>query len=78
MSNISIPDLRYLLQNNIHHLSKYAYKQYDEDFDSEYPPFSAPYPRRLTLKEFEAKILSDDEFNKRYGDVSLAKQLKSK
>jgi hypothetical protein len=50
--------------------SEYAYKQYDEDFDSEYPPFSAPYPKRLTLEEFEAKILSDDDFNKRYGNIS--------
>ena len=70
MSNLTIPPLRYLLQTNIHMHSEYAYKQYDEDFDSEYPPFSAPYPKRLTLEEFEAKILSDDDFNKRYGDIS--------
>ena len=76
MSNLTIPPLRYLLQTNIHMYSEYAYKRYDEDFDSEYPPFSAPYPKRLTLEEFEAKILSDDDFNKRYGDVSLKKQIK--
>jgi hypothetical protein len=76
MSNLAIPSLRYWLQNNVHIYSEYAYKQYDEDFDSEYPPFSAPYPKRLTLEEFEAKILSDDDFHKRYGDVSLKKQIK--
>ena len=73
MSNLAIPPLRYWLQNNVYTYSEYAYKRYDEDFDSEYPPFSAPYPKRLTLEEFEAKILLDDDFNKRYGDVSLTK-----
>jgi hypothetical protein len=71
MSNLKIPDLRYLLQNNIHIYSEYAYKRYDKDFDSEYPPSITPYPKQLTLEEFESKILSDDEFNKRYGDISL-------
>jgi thymidylate synthase len=42
---------------------------YDKEFDHEYPPFSAPYPLRLTHKEFEEKIMSDDEFNKRFGDL---------
>lgn len=75
MGNLEILDLRYLLQNNVYIYSEYSYKQYDETFDCEYPPFSAPYPRRLTLGEFENMILSDDDFNKRYGDLSLIKQI---
>lgn len=62
-------DLRYLLENNCHIWTGDAYKVYDKEFDLEYPPFSAPYPLRLTHKEFEEKIMSDDEFNKRFGDL---------
>jgi len=57
-------DLRYLLENNCHIWTGDAYKVYDKDFDREHPPFSAPYPPRLTHKEFEEKIMSDDDFNK--------------
>ena len=62
-------DLRYLLENNCHIWTGDAYKVYDKDFDREHPPFSAPYPPRLTIKEFEEKIMSDDDFNKWYGDL---------
>jgi thymidylate synthase len=62
-------DLRYLLENNCHIWTGDAYKIYDKDFDAEHPPFSAPYPLRLTVKEFEEKIMTDDEFNKMYGDL---------
>jgi thymidylate synthase len=62
-------DLRYLLENNCHIWTGDAYKVYDKDFDCEHPPFSAPYPPRLTHKEFEEKIMTDDEFNKMYGDL---------
>ena len=62
-------DLRYLLENNCHIWTGDAYKVYDKDFDAEHPPFSAPYPLRLTVKEFEEKIMTDDEFNKMYGDL---------
>ena len=62
-------DLRYLLENNCHIWTGDAYKVYDNDFDREHPPFSAPYPTRLTEKEFEEKILSDDDFNKWYGEL---------
>jgi len=62
-------DLRYLLENNCHIWTGDAYKVYDKEFDLEYPPFSAPYPLRLTHKEFEEKIMSDDEFNGRFGDL---------
>jgi thymidylate synthase len=62
-------DLRYLLENNCHIWTGDAYKVYDKDFDWEHPPFSAPYPPRLTIKEFENKIISNDDFNSRYGDL---------
>jgi len=62
-------DLRYLLENDCHIWTGDAYKVYDKDFDREHPPFSAPYPKRLTVEEFEKKIIEDDEFNKWYGDL---------
>ena len=62
-------DLRYLLENNCHIWTGDAYKVYDKDFDREHPPFSAPYPKRLTQKEFEEKIMTDDEFNRMYGNL---------
>jgi thymidylate synthase len=62
-------DLRYLLENDCHIWTGDAYKVYDRDFDRENPPFSSPYPNRLTKKEFEEKIMTDDEFNKWYGDL---------
>jgi len=62
-------DLRYLLENDCHIWNGDAYKVYDKDFDREHPPFSAPYPKRLTQKEFEEKIMTDDEFNRMYGNL---------
>jgi len=62
-------DLRYLLENGCHIWTGDAYKVYDKDFDAEHPPFSAPYPLRLTHQEFEQKIMEDDEFNEMYGDL---------
>lgn len=62
-------DLRYLLQHDCHIWTGDAYKVYDKDFDAEHPPFSGPYPKRLTKKEFEEKILNDDDFNRMYGDL---------
>ena len=64
-------DLRSLLQHDCHIWTGDAYKVYDKDFDREHPAFSAPYPKRLTQKEFEEKIMSDDEFNRMYGDLGL-------
>ena len=62
-------DLRYLLENKCHIWTGDAYKVYDKEFDCEHPPFSAPYPHRLTIKEFEEKIMKDDDFNSRFGDL---------
>jgi thymidylate synthase len=62
-------DLRFLLERGCHIWTGDAYKVYDKDFDREHPPFSAPYPKRLTQKEFEGKIITDDSFNEMYGDL---------
>jgi thymidylate synthase len=62
-------DLKYLLENGCHIWTGDAYKVYDKDFDDEHPPFSAPFPSRLTHKEFEEKILNDSQFEKMYGDL---------
>ena len=62
-------DLRYLLENKCYIWTGDAYKVYDKEFDLEHPPFSAPYPHRLTIKEFEEKIMNDDDFNSRFGDL---------
>jgi thymidylate synthase len=62
-------NIKFLVDNNCHIWTGDAYKVYDKDFDREHPPFSAPYPPRLTVKEFEEKIMIDDEFNKWYGDL---------
>lgn len=61
--------LRSLLERDVHIWTGDAYKVYDKDFDAEHPPFSAPYPPRFTMQEFEQKIMEDDEFNKMYGDL---------
>jgi thymidylate synthase len=62
-------DLKYLLENGCHIWTGDAYKVYDKDFDAEHPPFSGPFPSRLTHKEFEEKILNDPQFEKMYGDL---------
>ena len=62
-------DLRYLLENKCYIWTGDAYKVYDKEFDLDHPPFSAPYPHRLTIKEFEEKIMNDDDFNSRFGDL---------
>jgi len=62
-------DLRFLLENGCHIWTGDAYKVWDKNYDAEHPPFSGPFPPRLTHKEFEEKILTDDEFNKMYGDL---------
>jgi thymidylate synthase len=62
-------DLKYLLEKGCHIWTGDAYKVYNKDFDTEHPPFSGPFPPRLTYKEFEEKILSDVQFEKMYGDL---------
>lgn len=62
-------DLRFLLENDCHIWTGDAYKVWDKNYDYEHPPFSGPFPPRLTHKEFEEKIMSDDNFNQEYGDL---------
>lgn len=44
-----------------------VYKNYNELFDSYYPPFSAPYPKRLTKEEVFNKCKDDPGFVEEYG-----------
>ena len=62
-------DLRYLLERGCHIWTGDAYKKWDKNYDYEHPPFSGPFPPRLTHKEFEEKIMTDDRFNEEYGDL---------
>ncbi len=64
-------DLRYLLENGCHIWTGDAYKKWDKNYDYEHPPFSGPYPPRITHKEFEEKILSDPDFEREYGDLGM-------
>lgn len=43
-----------------------VYKNYNELFDSYYPPFSAPYPKRLTREEFINECKANPEFAEEY------------
>lgn len=44
-----------------------AYTKYDQLFDSYYPPFSAPYPKRLTQEEFVDALKQDASLAKEVG-----------
>ena len=49
-----------------------TYQEYNELFNSYYPPFSAPYPKRLTKEEFIDEIKRGDELTKEYLlDISI-------
>ena len=39
-----------------HEIIDEVYQEYDELFDSYHPPFSAPYPKRLTKEELVEEI----------------------
>ncbi len=43
-------------KNRFNEIIDEVYQKYDELFDSYYPPFSAPYPKRLTKEELVQEI----------------------
>jgi hypothetical protein len=43
-------------KNRFNEIIDEVYNKYDELFDSYYPPFSAPYPKRLTKEELVDEI----------------------
>jgi len=43
-------------KNRFNEIIGIVYNKYDELFDSYYPPFSAPYPKRLTKEELVEEI----------------------
>lgn len=51
-------NIRYLLQNNVHIWSEWAYKKYINETNSS-----------DTMKEFEQKIVDDEEFAQKWGDL---------
>ena len=44
------------MKNRYNEIIDEVYDKYDELFDSYYPPFSGPYPKRLTKEELVEEI----------------------
>lgn len=61
-------DLRYLLKNDCHIWTGDAYKRYEQRWIKE-NSLSNYSKGLLSVKEFEEKILADDDFDKIYGDL---------
>jgi hypothetical protein len=53
-------------KNRFNEIIDVVYKKYDELFDSYYPPFSAPYPKRLTKEELVEEIKNGGEVIQEY------------
>lgn len=67
-------DLRYLLERNVHIWTGDMYKRYVKAYESLEFPYAemsivrGSYLDKLTVEEFEQRILENDEFNARFGD----------
>ena len=53
-------------KNRFNEIIDVVYKKYDKLFDSYYPPFSAPYPKRLTKEELIEEIKNGGEVIQEY------------
>jgi hypothetical protein len=53
-------------KNRFNEIIDMVYNKYDELFDSYYPPFSAPYPKRLTKEELVEEIKNGGEVIQEY------------
>ena len=62
-------NIKFLLDYDCHIWDGDAYKNYDKLFDSYHPPFSGPYPKRLTKEEFIKEIKTNKSFEEEYGDL---------
>jgi thymidylate synthase len=63
-------NIKYLVDNNCHIWDGDAYKNYENNWLKENPPFAGPYTDPcLTQEEFIDKIKTDDEFAKKWGDL---------
>ena len=62
-------NIKFLLDYDCHIWDGDAYKNYDRLYDSYHPPFSGPYPKRLTKEEFIKEIKTNKSFEEEYGDL---------
>jgi thymidylate synthase len=62
-------NIKFLLDYDCHIWDGDAYKNYDKLYDSYNPPFSGPYPKRLTKEEFIKEIKTNKSFEEEYGDL---------
>ncbi len=62
-------NIKFLLDYDCHIWDGDAYKNYDRLYDSYHPPFSGPYPKRLTKEEFIKEIKTNKSFQEEYGDL---------
>jgi thymidylate synthase len=63
-------NIKYLVDNNCNIWNGDAYKEYENNWLKENPPFAGPYNELLlTQEEFINKIKTDDEFAKEWGDL---------
>jgi thymidylate synthase len=62
-------NIKFLLDYDCHIWDGDAYKNYDKLYDSYNPPFSGPYPKRLTKEEFIKEIKTNKIFEEEYGDL---------
>jgi len=53
-------------KNRFNEIIDMVYNKYDKLFDSYYPPFSAPYPKRLTKEELIEEIKNGGEVIQEY------------
>ncbi len=63
-------NIKFLLDYDCHIWDGDAYKNYDKLYDSYNPPFSGPYPKRLTKEEFIKEIKTNKSFEEEYGDLA--------
>jgi thymidylate synthase len=63
-------NIKYLVDNNCHIWDGDAYKNYENNWLKENPPFAGPYTDKcLTQEEFIDKIKEDDKFAEKWGDL---------
>lgn len=62
-------NIKFLVDNGCHIWDGDAYKFYEKEFDKENPPFSSPYPIKLSKEEFVEKIKTDKMFAERFGNL---------
>jgi len=63
-------NIKYLVDNGCHIWDGDAYKNYEQEWLKENPPFGSPYTDPcLTQEEFINKIKTDDEFASKWGEL---------